>query len=313
MVALRLGRAVTGKHKILKFEGGYHGTHDWAAWGTLHEHKFNYPYAEPDSLGVPRELRDLVLVAPFNDLEIAANLIQENRHELGAVIVEPVLGNVNISPKPGFLEGIRQVTRDCDVPLIFDEVVTGFRLALGGGQEYFGVDADIVTLGKALGGGFQIAAVAGKSEFMDALSPSQADLGNVVMYSGTFSGNPVSCAAALAAIGIFQRPGTYERLHHLGQKLADTLRESSCSCGVKTFVSNKGPTVHIWFTETDVVSYPDMWTADTVKERKFKLGLMKRGVWSPPGQKLFLSLAHSDDDMDHVIGAVEESMRELCN
>lgn len=311
MVALRLGRALSGKSKILKFEGGFHGTHDWTAWGSLHRRRFDYPFAEPDSLGVPRELRDLVLVAPFNDLETASHMIQDHRHELGAVIAEPVLGNVNIKPKPGFLQGIRQVTQDCSIPFILDEVVTGFRLALGGGQEYYGVRADIVTLGKALGGGYPIGAIAGKAQFMEFLSPEQVGRGKFVMYSGSFSGNPVSCAAAIAAIRIFQKPGTYERLHSVGQRLGDAFRAMSRELGIKTVVQNEGPTVNLWFTDGDVSSYRDTWTADSKKEKTFKLGLMKRGVWSPPGQKFFLSLAHSDDDLDRVIKAAEESMSEL--
>jgi glutamate-1-semialdehyde 2,1-aminomutase len=145
---------------------------------------------------------------------------------------------------------------------------------------------------------------------MDFLSPQR--VGNeVVMYSGTFSGNPVSCAAAIATIGILKRPGTYERLHRVGTDLAGGLRAVSQSLGISTFVQSEGPTVQIWFTDRDVISFPDLWAADTQQERRFKLGLMKRGVWSPPGQKFFLSLAHSDDDLNFVLNAAEQAMGDL--
>lgn len=307
--AVKFARAHTGRDRILKFEGAYHGTHDWAVWGSLHRTPLPYPTAEPDSLGVPRGLGDYVLVAPYNDLAAAGAIIREHRAELAAVIVEPLLGNVR--PKPGFLAGVRAVTSECDIPLIFDEVVSGFRLALGGAQEYYGVVPDLAALGKSLGGGFPIGAIVGRSELFESVTPAAVARGRFAMYTGTFSGNPVSCAAALATLAVLRQPGTFERLHFLGRRLADGLRAISRRLGIATFVVNEGPMVDLWFTDRDVDAYPMMWPADAVRGRKFKIELMRRGIWSPPGLKMFLSLAHSDEDVDRTLDAADAAMRAL--
>jgi len=306
-IALRVARAYTGRDKILKFEGAYHGTHDWALWACRHHEPFDYPYAEPDSLGIPSELGKYVLVAPYNDLESAAAIIDQHKNELGAVIAEPLLGNIR--PKPGFLAGLREITRDHGIPLIFDEVVSGFRLALGGAQEYYGVIPDMAALGKSLGGGFPIGAIVGRAELMDLLRPSSTR--GFAMYVGTFSGNPISCAAAVATIRCLQRPGTYERLRYIARQLADGLRSISDRLRVPTFVVNEGPMVDIWFTDHAIESYRDTWTADRVRGNRFKVGLMKRGIWSPPGYKLFMSFAHTNEDINRTLQAAEDSMRVL--
>ena len=309
-LALRLARAYTGRETVLKFEGAYHGTHDWAVWGSVHREKIRYPHpASPDSRGVPMGLGRWVLVAPYNDLAGTAGLIRERRGELAAVIAEPLLGNMR--PRPGFLAGLREVTRECGIPLIFDEVVTGFRLALGGAQEYYGVVPDLAALGKTLGGGFPIGAVAGRAEFFETVTPRALSQGRAALSTGTYSGNPVSCAAGAAAIDVLRRPGTYERLHQVGKMLGDGVRDISRRLGVPTFVVQEGPMVDLWFTEQPVESYPDTWRADRERAWRFKTGLMQRGVWSPPGLKMFLSLAHTDDDVARTLTAVEASMREL--
>lgn len=309
-VALRVARAHTGKDVVLKFEGAYHGTHDWAVWGALHRQPIPSPRAtEPDSLGVPAELGRYVVIAPYNNLDAATAIIRAHKDELAAVIAEPLLGNVK--PKPGFLAGVREVTRECGIPLIFDEVVSGFRLALGGAQEYYGVVPDLTALGKSLGGGYPIGAVVGREEVMEWLTPRAVTARRYAMYRGTFSGNPVSCTAGVATLRVLQRPGTYERLHAIGRVLGDGLRETSQRLGLPTFVVNEGPMVDIWFTEKKIESYPDTWTADVERARKFKVGLMQRGVWSPPGLKMFLSLAHTDEDIARTLEAAEASMRAL--
>lgn len=308
-LALRIARAHTGNDVVLKFEGAYHGTHDWALWGALHRQPINYPRAAPDSQGIPSGLSKYVLLAPYNDLSPAAAIIRQHKDELAAVIAEPLLGNVK--PRPGFLAGVREVTRECGIPLIFDEVVSGFRLALGGAQEYYGVVPDLTALGKSLGGGYPIGAVVGRTELMECLTPRAVSAGRHVVYSGTFSGNPVSCAAGVATLRVLKRPGTYERLHALGQVLGDGLREIGHRLDVPVFVVNEGPMVDLWFTEKEIESYPDTWTADVERARKFKVGLMQRGVWSPPGLKMFLSLAHTDEDIGRTLEAAEASMRTL--
>ena len=307
--ALKLARAHTGRDHVLKFEGAYHGTHDWAVWGALHRTPLDYPRAEPDSTGVPRGLQDYVLVAPYNDLAAASALIRAHRDRLAAVMMEPLLGNVR--PAPGFLEGVRAVTLECGIPLIFDEVVSGFRLALGGAQEHYGVVPDLAALGKSLGGGYPIGAIVGRTDLFDSVTPAAIERGRFAMYTGTFSGNPVSCAAALATLDVLQRPGTFARLHALGQNLADGLREISDRLGLATFIISEGPMVDLWFTDQAVASYPASWAADAERGRAFKLGLMRRGIWSPPGLKMFLSLVHTDEDIARTLEAAEGAMKAL--
>jgi glutamate-1-semialdehyde 2,1-aminomutase len=307
--ALKLARAHTGRDHVLKFEGAYHGTHDWAVWGALHRAPLAYPWAEADSIGVPRGLGDYVLVAPYNDLAAASAHIRAHRDRLAAVMMEPLLGNVR--PAPGFLEGVRAVTAESGIPLIFDEVVSGFRLALGGAQEYYGVVPDLTALGKSLGGGYPIGAIVGRADLFDSVTPAAVARGRFAMYTGTFSGNPVSCAAALATLNVLQRPGVYARLHGLAQRLADGLREISARLGRATFVVNEGPMVDMWFTDRRVDSYPAIWTADVERGRAFKLGLIRRGIWSPPGLKMFLSLAHTDEDIVRTLEAAEAAMKAL--
>ena len=190
-------------------------------------------------------------------------------------------------------------------------MVSGFRLALGGAQEYYGVVPDLAALGKSLGGGYPIGAIVGRAELFECVTPAAAERGRFAMYTGTFSGNPVSCAAALATLEVLRGPGMFERLHALGQRLADGLREISGQLGIATFVVNEGPMVDLWFTDRTVDSYPMSWSADAERGRRFKLELMRRGIWSPPGLKMFLSLAHSDQDVDRTLDAAAAAMRTL--
>src|ERR1700737_89366 len=191
--ALRIARAATGRDKVLKFEGGWHGMNDDGLWGTVPSQASAYPNAEPDSVGIPEVLRGQVLVAPFNDAERAASIIAEHAHELAAVIVEP-LERVLV-PVPGFLQALRELTSDYGIALIFDEVVTGFRLAWGGAQERYGVVPDMATYGKAMSGGFPMAAIAGRSEVMAFLDARRIERSRLVWARGTLNGNPIIPAA----------------------------------------------------------------------------------------------------------------------
>jgi len=307
--AVRVARAHTGKDKFLKFEGAYHGSNEWMLWGYRHAERIDYPHARPDSRGIPESLGQYVLVAPYNDIEATRNIVYAHRNELAAVVAEPLLGN--IAPRPGFLDALRQLTRDLAIPLIFDEVVTGFRMALGGAQAYYGVTPDMTALGKSLGGGHPIGALVGRADLMEHFSPERVRRGEAVLHVGTFSGNPVSCAAGAATLRVLQRPGAFERLHALGRMLAEGLREISARQGRATFVMNAGPTVDLWFTDRPVDAYPDNFHADRALARRFRLGLVERGIWAPPGHKMFLSLAHSDADIARTLDAAEASMRAL--
>jgi glutamate-1-semialdehyde 2,1-aminomutase len=307
--SLRIARAITGKNKILKFEGANHGSNDMQFWGYRHREPLDYPRAEPDSIGVPKEIGKYVLVAPYNDLAATEALIRANKDDLAAVIAEPLLGNVR--PKPGFLEGVRRITAERSIPLVFDEIVSGFRLALGGAQEFYGVVPDMTALGKSLGGGYPIGALVGSRKYLDILSPAEVAAGRYVMQVGTFSGNPISCTAGAATIKALRAPGTYERLHAIGRTLGDGLREIAGRLGIPMFVVNVGPMVDMWFTDREIDSYPATWIADTATMRRFKLGLIERGIWSPPGLKMFLCLSHSDEDIARTLEAAEASMRAL--
>ena len=310
MMALRLARAVTGKPKIMKMEGGYHGTHDYTAWGGTHKEPFEYPHPPRDSRGIPDALADLVLVAPFNDIETTSRLIERNKNELAAVIVEPV--QRNIPPKVEFLEGLRDVTRRCDVVLIFDEVVTGFRLAWGGGQEYYGVSPDLATMGKVIGGGYPIGAIVGQKDLFYPFTPEAAARGELAMYGGTFSGNPASMAAGRATLNVLRRPGQYERLATMGKRLGDGLKELGQMLEIPMFVCQEGSIVDVLFTDQPVTQYRDTWSADADMGRRFKMGLIRRGVWSVPGgPKMYVSLVHSEEDIDHTLAVAEESLRDL--
>ena len=310
MMALRLARAVTGKPKIMKMEGGYHGTHDYTAWAGTHKEPFEYPRPPRDSRGIPDALADLVLVAPFNDIETTSRLIERNKNDLAAVIVEPV--QRNIPPKVEFLEGLRDVTLRCDVVLIFDEVVTGFRLAWGGGQEYYGVSPDLATMGKVIGGGYPIGAIVGQKDLFYPFTPEAAARGEAAMYGGTFSGNPASMAAGRATLDVLRRPGQYERLATMGKRLGDGLKELGQMLEIPMFVCQEGSIVDVLFTDQPVTQYRDTWSADADMGKRFKMGLIRRGVWSVPGgPKMYVSLAHSEEDIDHTLAVAEESLRDL--
>ncbi len=310
MTALKLARAITGKQKIMKMEGAYHGTHDYTAWGGTHKEPFEYPNPPRDSQGIPDALSGLVLAAPFNDLETTARLIDENKDELAAVIVEPV--QRNIPPKVEFLEGLREVTTRCGVILIFDEVVTGFRLAWGGGQEYYGVTPDLATLGKIMGGGYPIGAIVGREELFYPFTPEAASQGEVAMYGGTFSGNPVSMTAGRAALNVLHRPGQYERLSVMGKRLGDGLKELSQMLEVPMFVCQEESIVDVMFTDRAVEGYRDTWSADADMAYRFKTGMIRRGVWTVPGgPKMYVSLVHSEEDIDRTLAVAEESLRDL--
>jgi len=230
--AMRIARAKTGRNKVMKFEGGWHGMHDYALWGTVPTRPSNYPNAEPDTLGIPEALRGQVLVAPFNDSERAEAIIAANSADLAAVIVEP-LERVLV-PQPGFLESLREACDRHGVVLIFDEVVTGFRVAYGGAQEKWGVLPDMATYGKAMAGGFPMAAVVGRREVMSPLDSRVNDRAHLAWASGTLNGNPVAATAGLTALEILGRPGAYDVFHRVGGRLRRELKALGEQHGIPT-------------------------------------------------------------------------------
>ncbi len=302
--ALRFAKAYTGKSKILKFEGAYHGAHDVGVMSLFPKRLLPYPSPEPTSAGVSKKVEEEVLIAPYNDLETTQRIIDRYSDELSCVIMEPLQRCT--PPVEGFLEGIRDITRERGIVLIFDEVVTGFRLAYGGAQEYYGVTPDLAAFGKALGGGYPIGAICGRAELMDRCIEANLGQEGYVWFASTLAGNPVSAAASLATLGELRRPGTYERLHGLGRMLREGFKTLLEELGIPCQVLGDGPLCQVAFTDEPVKDYRSAFRADRQKGREFALGLFREGIFlNPMGTKLYLSCAHTDED----IGAMLEISR----
>ncbi|MGI9147043.1 MAG: aspartate aminotransferase family protein [Chloroflexota bacterium] len=308
--ALRIARAATGRDKVLKFEGGWHGMNDYGLWGTVPAQPSAYPNAEPDSIGIPEALRGQVLVAPFNDAERAASLIAQHASELAAVIVEP-LERVLV-PVPGFLQALRDITSDYGIVLIFDEVVTGFRIAWGGAQERYDVVPDLATYGKAMSGGFPMAAIAGRSELMAHLDARRMPRERLVWASGTLSGNPISASAGLAALDVLQRPGTYDHLHRIGGRLRREITAIGARYGFAAQTPGEDAVFGVRFTpRQDLRSWEDLLSADKDLGLQWAIELIKRGILVNPNEKFYISLAHTDADVDRTLEAVEAAFATL--
>ncbi|MGQ4810446.1 Glutamate-1-semialdehyde 2,1-aminomutase [Candidatus Entotheonellaceae bacterium PAL068K] len=306
--ALRVARAFRGRDKILKFEGAYHGSHDYAMMNVEGQEVYDYPRAVRGSAGIPNSLEQEVLIAPYNDIDQTTAIIETHHDELGAVIVEPF--QRTLSPVPGFLEGLRQVTAHYGIPLIYDEVVTGFRFAYGGAQAHYGVTPDLAAFGKIVGGGYPLAAVAGKAEIMARFALPN-DAGVSVAQVGTLNGNPVAAAAGLATLNVLRQPGTYERLQEVGQRLRDQLEATLREHRVAGQVLGDGPIFHVLFTEQPIQTYRDGCDADAQKHRIFHDELLNHGVLKPPS-KGYISLAHSDADIEETAQAFDAAMAQVA-
>ena len=308
LYAMRAARAFTRRDKILKFEGGYHGMSDYSLMSLAPRRSGNFPMAVPDSAGIPKSVRDDMIIAPFNDTEVVASLVKEHKEELAGVIVEPF--QRIIPPAPGFLEKLRKITAENGVPLIFDEVVTGFRLAYGGAQEYYGVQPDLCTLGKVIGGGFPLAAIAGRAEIMAHFDKAKVGDENYLVQIGTLSGNPVAAAAGLATMAILRRPGAYERIHGTGRELMGALGELLKRAGIAAQVTGEPPLFDVVFTDEPIRDYRSTLTGDAAMARRFNALLRERGILKGE-QKYYISLAHTDDDIKDTIAAWKGAITEL--
>lgn len=309
MHALRLARAFRGRDKVLKFEGGYHGQGDCVLMSnqwTLTPADFPTPV--PNSLGIPHSAESEVLVAPFNDLAATTALIERWEDDLGAVIVEPM--QRTIPPVAGFLEGLRDLTADRGIPLVFDEVVTGFRLGLGGGQAYYGVTPDLCALGKSISAGFPLAAVCGRGDILELAEGYRKLTGGYVSLTGTYSGNPVSCAAACAAIRVLEGEGVYDTLFATGNRLRIGLESLFADRGIPVRVSGEDPAFEVWFTDSDLMDFRSTLAADPALSARFASGLFERGVLKAH-EKFFLSLAHTDEDVDLTLEACADAIAAL--
>jgi glutamate-1-semialdehyde 2,1-aminomutase len=308
--ALRIARAKTGRDKVLKFEGGWHGMNDYGLWGTVPAQPSKYPLASPDSVGIPEALRGQVLLAPFNDAERAVRIIEQNADELAAVIVEP-LERVLV-PAPGFLEALREVTSRNGIVLIFDEVVTGFRIAWGGAQERYDVVPDLATYGKAMSGGFPMAAIAGRSDVMAYLDARRIPRDKLVWASGTLNGNPVSATAGLAALEVLSRPGVYDQLHRIGGRLRREITSIGARYGFSAQTPGEDAVFGVRFMPVEHPrSWEDLLAADKDLGLRWSIELIKRGILVNPNEKFYISTQHSEADVDRTLEAVEGAFAAL--
>jgi glutamate-1-semialdehyde 2,1-aminomutase len=303
MSAVRLARAATGRDLILKFEGGYHGHGDsfltkaGSGLATL---------GIAASPGVPQGLAQLTLDAPYNDLSAVDRLFQKHGSSIAAVIVEPVAANMGvIPPAEGFLPGLRELTRRHGALLIFDEVITGFRLCYGGAQTLFGIQPDLTTLGKIIGGGLPVAAYGGPRELMERVAP----LGPVYQ-AGTLSGNPLAMRAGIETLKRLAIPGFYDSLERKSKMLADMTRQALAESGIEAQLTRVGSLLTLFFTATPVADYASAKTSDTRRFASFFHEMLKREVLVAPSQfeALFVSAAHTDDDVRRAAGACRESL-----
>lgn len=298
--ALRMARAATGRDAIIKFEGGFHGFNDYAMMSLYPKAPPNLPHPEVSSAGVPAVLRDEVFVARYNDLASVEDVLETNPGRVAAILVEPIQRSV--VPLPGFLEGLQTLAQRHGAVLIFDEVVTGFRVAPGGAQELYGVTPDLATFGKAIGGGYALAAVAGKRELMDTTAPNRQPADGFVFLNGTLNGNPVAAAAGLATLQLLDA-GAYERLDALGDALRTGIKQVLSDAGLPAQLLGIGPMYQVRLTENEALhDYRATQDVDQAMTRAMVAGVLERGIFIA-AEKGYISLAHTDDDVAETVEA----------
>lgn len=307
MYAIRLARAYTGRTKILKFEGGYHGMSAEAQMSLAPERLINFPQAVPDSAGIPPSVADELLIAPFNDLAAVEALLTEHS-DIAAIIAEPL--QRIIPARPGFLQGLRDLCSKHNVLLIFDEIVTGFRLAFGGAQERYGVTPDICTLGKIIGGGFPLAALGASAEIMQHFDKAAVGADKWLMQLGTLSGNPIAAAAGLKTMEILRRDGSYDRLRAIGKTLQNMQTTILSEAGIAHQICGDETLFDIYFTETTCHDYRSAHHDNPAQNARYNAELRKNGIFKSPG-KLYPSLAITETDLEHTRSAVRNAVASL--
>ncbi|MEM9354797.1 MAG: aminotransferase class III-fold pyridoxal phosphate-dependent enzyme [Pseudomonadota bacterium] len=301
MYAIRLARAHTGRDKILKFEGGYHGMSAESLMSLAPEVLANFPMAVPDSAGIPESIRDNMLIAPFNDADFMRQLIAEYADQIAAVIVEPL--QRLIPPAPGFLEALREETEKHGIVLIFDEVVTGFRFAYGGAQEQYGVVPDLCTLGKIIGGGFPLAAIAGSEAIMAHFDKAKVGKEGFTFQVGTLSGNPVASAAGLKTLEILRRPGQYETFKSNGQFIMDSLNRHLSGAGIDHQVVGDPTLFDVVFSPQAVTDYRGVMRGNADIAKVFNQKLRDEGIFKSDS-KWYPSIALSQEDLEVTDAAI---------
>jgi glutamate-1-semialdehyde 2,1-aminomutase len=304
--ALRLARAATRRDLVLKFEGAYHGFHDYAIQSFARGRGGDYPKPLPGSSGIPAAVSEQVLVAPFNDLDQTEAIVRGVAERLAAVIVEPV--QRAILPEPGFLEGLRELCDEVGACLVFDEIVTAFRLGLGGAQERYGVLPDLTTLGKIVGGGLPLAAVCGRADIVERAAPGSGD----VYQSGTMNGHALAAACGLALLRELRRDPPYARLTAIGDELRSRLAALLDEHDAPAQVIGTDSLWQVLFTDRQVRSAADIWAADSRRLLAFHDGLLARGVLVWRGNRSFISTAHTADDLDLTLAAAADALADLA-
>jgi len=293
MAAIRLARAYTRKRKIIKFIGSYHGHADYLL----------------DCPGIPQDFKRHTLLAPYNDIKKVEELIKQNSKDIAAIIVEPIAGNMGVVlPKKGFLEALRKLSDKYNLILIFDEVITGFRLSFGGAQDLFRVKPDLTCLGKIIGGGLPIGAFGGKYEIMKLLAP-EGD----VYQAGTFSGNPLTVNAGLATLKILAKSNPYIKLKKRTQQLCEKIKDTAVKYGIAVKINYFGPMFSLFFTGKDVTDYNSAGAQDKVLFKKFYHGLLQEGVYFAPSglEADFISTAHTADDIERTLEGIDRAFRKI--
>jgi glutamate-1-semialdehyde 2,1-aminomutase len=307
MSAIRLARGFTKRSLIIKFEGCYHGHADGllvkAGSGAT-------TLGVPTSPGVPPEYASCTMTLPYNDVDAVAKACKRYGKKTAAIILEPVAGNMGVvPPADGYLESLREITEKYGILLIFDEIITGFRVAYGGAQSLYKIQPDLTTLGKIIGGGLPVGAYGGRADIMDHMAPM-----GPVYQAGTLSGNPLAVEAGLATLEILSRPGTYKQLGKLAKKMGDGLGEAADKAGIPTYRTRVGSMMCMFFTDGPVNNYEDALKCDTALYGKYFHKMLERGVYLAPSQfeAAFVSLAHTDMDIQKTLGAARRSLREIA-
>jgi glutamate-1-semialdehyde 2,1-aminomutase len=304
MSAIRLARGYTGRDKIMKFSGCYHGHADSllvkAGSGAA-------TFGVPDSPGVPAEVAKLTLTAEYNSLDSVKKLIAENSNAIACIIVEPVAGNMGtVPPREGFLEGLREICTNEGIVLIFDEVMSGFRVSYGGAQELFGIIPDMTTLGKIIGGGLPVGAFGGKREIMEKLSPSGG-----VYQAGTLSGNPLAMSAGIATLNLLKQPGFYNALEEKSRAVGEGIAKAAKDAGYPIYSTRVGSMFCAFFSKSEVHDWPSASLCDTKAFAKYFLGMLEDGIYLAPSQfeTGFVSAAHTDADIERTIAAASKCFK----
>jgi glutamate-1-semialdehyde 2,1-aminomutase len=308
--ALRMARAVTGRRKIIKFQGCYHGWHDAVAMNVITPAE-QLGQKQPLSAGSLPEVLDHTIVCDFNSLDSVEKAIRDHRDQIAAIILEPIPHNIGcVMPKPGFLEGLREITRHHGIVLVFDEVITGFRHGLGGYQKVCGVTPDLTTLGKAMANGYPIAAVCGQAELMDRFNTHP---GGNVFFAGTYNGHPVTCAAALGTIEVLEQEGAYDHLFGLGERMRRGLTEIVSRLGVKATVAGFGSVFLTYFMDGPIGHYGDLLRNDASMFVNYRLQMVDRGFFKLPMnlKRNHISLSHTAEMVDRTLQASEDVLRGL--